>query len=96
VATSVQGGHPGMQVWSDGAPLEQAVQHHLFEPFFSSESRSSGLGLYICRELCERHGAQIGYRRGNSPAQPPREGNSFYVSFRASAPLATPQAALTQ
>jgi ABC-type uncharacterized transport system permease subunit len=23
----------------------------LFEPFFSSESRSSGLGLYICREL---------------------------------------------
>ena len=34
-----------------------AVQRHLFEPFFSSESRSSGLGLFICRELCERHGA---------------------------------------
>ena len=30
----------------------------LFEPFFSSESRSSGLGLYISRELCERYGAQ--------------------------------------
>ena len=34
-------------VWSDGAPMEQGVERHLFEPFFSSESRSSGLGLYI-------------------------------------------------
>jgi two-component system sensor histidine kinase PilS (NtrC family) len=25
-------------------------------------SRGSGLGLYICRELCERHGASIDYR----------------------------------
>ena len=39
------------------------VQRHLFEPFFSSESRSSGLGLFLCRELCERHGAIIGYER---------------------------------
>ncbi|MFD0668704.1 sensor histidine kinase [Ramlibacter sp. MAHUQ-53] len=69
-------------VWSDGAPLEPAVQRHLFEPFFSSESRSSGLGLYICRELCERHGAQIGYRRAPSPQDNGREGNAFIVSFR--------------
>jgi len=70
-----------LRVWSDGAPIEQGVQRHLFEPFFSSESRSSGLGLYICRELCERHGASIGYRR--APAAPgEREGNEFFVRFR--------------
>ena len=34
---------------------------------FSSESRSSGLGLYICRELCERHGTSIGYLRTSRP-----------------------------
>lgn len=50
-------------VWSDGAPLDPSVQQHLFEPFFSSESRSSGLGLFICRELCAQHGANIYYRR---------------------------------
>ena len=61
-------GLPRLRVWSDGAPLDQGVQRHLFEPFFSSESRSSGLGLYICRELCERHGALIGYQR--APWQP--------------------------
>ena len=52
-----------LAIWSDGAPLEASVQQHLFEPFFSSESRSSGLGLYISRELCERHGATLSYQR---------------------------------
>jgi len=75
-----------LRVWSDGASLEAAVRQHLFEPFFSSESRSSGLGLYICRELCERHGAHIGYRRGNGPGAPPSEGNEFFVAFRPGGP----------
>ena len=66
-------------VWSDGQPLEKTVQAHLFEPFFSSESRSSGLGLYICRELCERYGALIGYQRGMRHGV---EGNEFFVLFK--------------
>ncbi len=77
-------GLPRLRVWSDGAPLDQGVQRHLFEPFFSSESRSSGLGLYICRELCERHGALIGYQR--APCQPvagAADGNEFFVLFHA-------------
>jgi two-component system sensor histidine kinase PilS (NtrC family) len=55
----------------------------LFEPFFSSESRSSGLGLYICRELCERHGATMAYERSaaGAPGGPAREGNEFIVLF---------------
>jgi two-component system sensor histidine kinase PilS (NtrC family) len=68
-----------LAVWSDGQPLEESVQAHLFEPFFSSESRSSGLGLYICRELCERHGAQIGYQRVLRENIP---GNEFFVIFQ--------------
>jgi two-component system, NtrC family, sensor histidine kinase PilS len=74
-----------LAVWSDAPPIEQSVQAHLFEPFFSSESRSSGLGLYICRELCERHGAVIGYQRskratlGNEDADAVQAGNEFFV-----------------
>ena len=88
VSTEVRGGQARLAVFSDGAPLEQGVQQHLFEPFFSSESRSSGLGLYICRELCERHGAAIGYRRVSATSGGAREGNEFFVTFRAPAPLA--------
>ncbi len=68
-----------LSVWSDGAPLEKTVQTHLFEPFFTSESRSSGLGLYICRELCERYGALIGYQR---TAKNFKDGNEFFIVFK--------------
>lgn len=77
-----------LKVWSDGAPLENTVQRHLFEPFFSSESRSSGLGLFICRQLCERHGAMIGHERTTRRRATGRtEGNEFFVAFRHAAPL---------
>lgn len=91
VSTAAGGSGATLQVWSDGAPLETSVEQHLFEPFFTSESRSSGLGLFICRELCERHGAQISYRR--CPDGVPgasREGNQFTLRLAlAHAPGAT-------
>ena len=72
-------GQARLSVWSDGPPLEKTVEAHLFEPFFTSESRSSGLGLYICRELCERYGAIIGYQRA---AKNLKDGNEFFVVFK--------------
>ena len=79
---SLATGQARLSVWSDGLPLEKAVQTHLFEPFFTSESRSSGLGLYICRELCERYGALIGYERKTRGPYVSIEGNEFFVIFR--------------
>jgi two-component system, NtrC family, sensor histidine kinase PilS len=70
-------------VWSDGAPMDKSVERHLFEPFFSSESRSSGLGLYLCRELCQRHGASISYQRiSHATGRGDIGGNAFTVDFR--------------
>jgi len=51
-----------LSVASDGPPIAANVEPFLFEPFFSTRSRGTGLGLYICRELCERYGASIEYR----------------------------------
>ena len=79
------GGQGVLGVWSDGLPLEPSVVRHLFEPFFSSESRSSGLGLYICRELCEGHGASIVYQRVRRTVDGhDTDGNEFFVTFRTS------------
>jgi two-component system sensor histidine kinase PilS (NtrC family) len=64
-------------VRSAGAPVPPEIERHLFEPFFSTRSRGSGLGLYICRELCERHGASIEYRRPRETAA-----NEFSVRLR--------------
>ena len=63
----VAGPLPGtvtLSVASDGVAMAAEVERHLFEPFFSTRSRGSGLGLYICRELCERHGANIEFSPG--------------------------------
>lgn len=82
VLTVVQAQASSVSVWSDGAPMDQSVQRHLFEPFFSSESRSSGLGLYICRELCERHGASLSYQRSPQDLEGvTTEGNEFVVAL---------------
>ena len=35
----------------------------LFEPFFTTSQHGSGLGLYLCKELCEINGARLSYRR---------------------------------
>ncbi|MDO9073423.1 MAG: ATP-binding protein [Rubrivivax sp.] len=71
-----------LSVLSDGPPIPHEVERHLFEPFFSTRSRGSGLGLYICRELCERYGASIEYRP--RPAAE-RLRNEFVVSLQRAA-----------
>lgn len=72
-----------LRVWSDGEPLDPSVEQHLFEPFFSSESRSSGLGLYICRELCDSHGAEINYQRSaRALGGQMLPGNEFFITFK--------------
>ena len=65
---------------SDGEAIQADVEHHLFEPFFSTRSRGSGLGLYICRELCERYGASIDFSLAPATA---RHRNIFGVTMRA-------------
>ena len=71
-----------LSVLSDGAPIAPEIERFLFEPFFSTRSRGTGLGLYICRELCERYGASIEYRP--RPAAE-RLRNEFVVSMRRAA-----------
>ena len=67
-----------LSIASDGAPIPPDVEPYLFEPFFSTRSRGTGLGLYICRELCERYGASIDYRlRAVGEAQR----NEFFVDM---------------
>jgi two-component system sensor histidine kinase PilS (NtrC family) len=66
-------------VVNDGEAIPPDVERHLFEPFFSTRSRGTGLGLYICRELCGRYGARIDYRQRVGPDGPR---NEFHVVMR--------------
>lgn len=57
-----------------GVPVDQRSK--LFEPFFTTASDGTGLGLYIAKELCEANGAQLEYRSGKAGS-----GACFRVTF---------------
>ena len=50
-----------IDVIDDGAGVEPALQHQLFEPFFTTSPSGTGLGLFIAREVCEANGASLDY-----------------------------------
>lgn len=72
-------GFAELRVVSQGPELSPEVQSRLFEPFFSTRSRGSGLGLHLCAELCERHGGSLRYEREE---QGEAIGNAFVVRMR--------------
>lgn len=50
-----------LDIFNDGPPIDAELKLHLFEPFYTTDQRGSGLGLYISRELAEANQAQLRY-----------------------------------
>ncbi|RMQ41310.1 Type IV pilus sensor protein PilS [Pseudomonas cichorii] len=60
---------PTLEVLDDGPGVAEQHLGKLFEPFFTTESKGTGLGLYLSRELCESNQAHLDYslrREGGS------------------------------
>jgi two-component system sensor histidine kinase PilS (NtrC family) len=56
-----QGNRLELHVVDDGPGVPKDLQSQLFEPFFTTYSAGTGLGLYIARELCAANGAELDY-----------------------------------
>jgi len=67
-------GLPWMSVSDSGNGIDDSVRPHLFEPFFTTSRQGTGLGLFVCRELCEANQAQL-------DLEPSTEGASFMITF---------------
>nr|WP_314542375.1 ATP-binding protein [uncultured Massilia sp.] len=50
-----------LHVQDDGRAITPEVRAHLFEPFYTTSSKGTGLGLYLARELCLNNGAMLDY-----------------------------------
>jgi two-component system sensor histidine kinase PilS (NtrC family) len=48
-----------LDVMDQGAGIPQNAMSSLFEPFFTTESGGTGLGLYVSRAFCEANGASL-------------------------------------
>ncbi len=52
-----------VDIIDSGEGVPDADIGKLFEPFFTTVEEGSGMGLYLCQELCEINNADISYRR---------------------------------
>ena len=55
------GGRVELSVIDNGPGVPRSRQGQLFEPFFTTEAKGTGLGLYLARELCAANRAQLEY-----------------------------------
>ena len=68
-------GRPFLEIADHGPGIPDEMQDAVFEPFATGRTGGTGLGLYVCRELCERNRANLRYR--------PRDGGGsiFQIVF---------------
>lgn len=57
------GKHVLIEISDDGTGISAENYSRMFEPFFTTESSGTGLGLYISRELCLNNQADIHYKK---------------------------------
>lgn len=60
---------PSVQVCDNGPGIDDSAASHIFEPFFTTQSSGTGLGLYICKELCDINSARIDYSNRDGPSR---------------------------
>ncbi|MBI5438178.1 MAG: PAS domain-containing protein [Nitrosomonadales bacterium] len=66
----------------DGGPgVSAEYRGRLFEPFFTTASDGTGLGLYIAKELCEANDASLEYHVREGQAENEPAGACFRITF---------------
>ena len=68
-------GATALAILDRGGGVPKDIADHIFEPFYTSNPRGTGLGLFIARELCECNRARLVYE------QRPEGGSCFRILF---------------
>ena len=70
-------GRPLIEIADAGPGIDAKTAREIFNPFFTTRTSGTGLGLYIARELAETNGIHLTYE----PAEP--HGSRFRLEFAA-------------
>ncbi len=64
-----------LEVIDYGQGVDDDLIQNLFEPFHTTESTGTGLGLYLSKELCEANNARLSYSKADTG------GSCFRIAF---------------
>ncbi|MGG5253383.1 histidine kinase N-terminal domain-containing protein [Neobacillus sp. SM06] len=70
-----------IDVTNNGPMIPQELQNTIFEPFFTTKKLGTGLGLFVCKEIIEKHKGSLSCR--SNPAK---------TTFSIKLPIAGPKA----
>ncbi|WP_243656714.1 sensor histidine kinase [Paucimonas lemoignei] len=70
-----------LHVQDDGVPISPEVRAHLFEPFYTTSNKGTGLGLYLARELCLNNGAMLDYEYYARDGSTETAGGRFVITL---------------
>jgi signal transduction histidine kinase len=59
VHAALDGAEAVITITDNGGGMDESVQARLFEPYFSTRTGGTGLGLALCRRIVEDHGGSI-------------------------------------
>lgn len=73
IATKAFHDHVEVSVTDTGHGMTESVQENIFQPFFTTKSGGTGLGLSVCQKIIQDHGGEILVR------SKPGEGSTFTI-----------------
>jgi two-component system sensor histidine kinase FlrB len=82
VAIARDPGHVRISVWDTGRGIPPDEMDRIFEPFFSTSSEGTGLGLPIALRIARAHGGELQLE------STPGKGTTAWVTFSAFDPSA--------
>lgn len=68
---------PYLDIIDNGPGIDPVTARQIFEPFYTTRTQGTGLGLYLARQLCELNDASLDY------IPQPRGGSCFRIRFPA-------------
>lgn len=74
-AVKIESSRPYLDIVDNGPGIDASNEEQLFEPFYTTSVKGSGLGLYIARESCEANQASLTLHSNSD------EGCCFRINF---------------
>jgi two-component system sensor histidine kinase HydH len=59
ILSKVENGHARVSIVDSGAGMSPEMVSKIFDPFYTTKKKGTGLGLAVCRKIIEDHGGEI-------------------------------------